>query len=96
MSHFSDEQAIEIWIKRWSGVPVQKMIQEYGGCNNWRFYEVFQEITNAGTRDIAQKRFFAMFPNKAGKVDTSPHVPKRKLVAKNSESQSSPDLFSRF
>lgn len=93
MAHFTEDQAIEIWIAKWLGVPVQKLIQKYDGCNNWRFYEVFQEDQNAGSRQKAERIFFEMYPDKIGKVDTTAHVPKRKMVPIRKKDVAQGDLF---
>lgn len=93
MSHFTDDQAIEIWIAKWTGVPVQKLIQKFDGCNNWRFYEVFQEDTNVGSRKKAESIFFERYPDMIGKVNTSPHIPKRRMVPISQKDTSQGELF---
>lgn len=93
MSHFSDAEAVEIWISHWLGTPTQKLIQKYDGCNNWRFYEIFQEDVNIGSRQEAERELYKRHPHLQGKIDTSPHIPKKRMVARKPSDWHQPDLF---
>lgn len=80
-AYFSDEQATEIWKAKWAGVPIQTLTQKYR-ANPFRIYEVLSEQRNAGTRISAFEQLKRENPTLASRIDTSPHVPKRMVVAR--------------
>lgn len=47
MSHFTNDEAKEIWKSRWRGVPIKKLVAIYG-ADPRRFYEVWREEENEG------------------------------------------------
>jgi len=80
MSYFSDDQAVDIWISKWLGEKKQALIAKYGE-NNFRFYEVWTEERNFGTRLKAWALFQQRYPDLVASVDPSPHVPTRRVVS---------------
>jgi hypothetical protein len=88
MAYFSDEDAIEIWKAKWRGEGVQTLVERYKR-SPFRFYEVWTEAKNAGTRLIAIEQFKHESPQLALRVDTSPHTPRRKVIVAASVSTSS-------
>lgn len=79
MNFFSDTQAIEIWKSRWLGFGVQSLVEQYKK-SPFRFYEVWSEEKNVGTRAVAWEQFKSEFPEQAKHVDPTPHVAKRKVI----------------
>ena len=92
MNFFSDAQAIEIWKSRWLGSGVQSLVEKYKK-SPFRFYEVWTEEKNIGTRTTAWEQFQAEFPEKAKYVDPAPHVAKRKVIPIRRSSDGQTDLF---
>ena len=97
MAYFSDTQAKEIWKAKWRRETVQSLVARYGE-NTLRFYEVWEEKRNAGTRLEAFEEFKFESPTLAGAIDPSPHKPTRKVVmrsaANSDESVEQIELFS--
>ncbi|MBW6424587.1 hypothetical protein KX729_24350 [Rhizobium sp. XQZ8] len=79
MAYSSDEEAIEIWKAKWRGEGVQSLVLRYKK-SPFRFYEIWTEAKNPGTRLIAFEQFKHEAPHLALHVDTSPHTPKRKVI----------------
>ena len=79
MSYFTDEQAKEIWKAKWRGETVQSLIQKHGE-NPFRFYEVWSEEKNQGTRIIAFEEFKRDNPQIALRTVPAVHVQKRKVI----------------
>lgn len=92
MQYFTDEQAVEIWMAKWLGVGVQALVERYKR-SPFRFYEVWKEEKNVGSRLVALERFAREFPERADAVDTSSHVPKRKVVPLQVDSYGQMSLF---
>lgn len=81
MAYFSDDQAIEIWKAKWRGETIQSLIKRYGE-NPFRFYEIWKEDRNKGTRLIAFEQFKAEDPKLAARTKPEPHKEKRRVVPK--------------
>lgn len=88
MTYFSDEDAIEIWKAKWRGEGVQSLVERYRR-SPFRFYEIWTETKNPGTRLIAIEQLKHEAPHLASHVDTSPHIPKRKVIVSPSTPSSS-------
>ncbi len=72
MAYFTDRQAKDIWKARWRGVKVQTLIKEYGE-NTYRFYEVWKEEKNMGTRLAAYEELKLEDPKLAASINPLPH-----------------------
>ncbi|SDP36771.1 hypothetical protein SAMN05428967_1790 [Phyllobacterium sp. YR620] len=81
MSYFTDKQAKDIWKARWRGESVQSLIGRYGQ-NTFRFYEVWMETRNVGSRLDAYEEFKVEAPHLAVDIDPQPHTPRRRVVQK--------------
>ncbi|GMB83348.1 hypothetical protein NN6n1_41310 [Shinella zoogloeoides] len=81
MAYFSDPQAKDIWKARWLGEGVQALVERYRQ-SPFRFYEVWTEERNQGTRLKALEEFKREHPDKAGNIDPSPHKPKRRVTTR--------------
>ncbi|GLR50700.1 hypothetical protein GCM10007923_19080 [Shinella yambaruensis] len=81
MAYFSDPQAKDIWKARWLGEGVQALVERYRQ-SPFRFYEVWTEERNQGTRLKAFDEFKREHPDKAAIVDASPHKPKRRVTTR--------------
>ncbi|THF50347.1 hypothetical protein [Allorhizobium terrae] len=79
MSYFTDKVAIEIWKARWYGIPVQDLVAKYRE-NPFRFYEVWEEKKNVGTRLEAYEQLKRENPLLAANTNPVCHVPKRKVI----------------
>ena len=82
MACFSDAEAIEIWIARWNKTKVQDLIAKYKK-NTFRFYEVWKEEVNPGTRLKAFEQLKRENPKLASQTNPKPHIPTRKVVPNN-------------
>jgi hypothetical protein len=82
MSYFSDAQAKEIWKAKWKGETVQSSIARFGE-NTFRFYEVWSEEKNSGTRLEAFNELKLENPILASRTNPAPHVARRRVVAKS-------------
>ncbi len=95
MAFFSDSQAIDIWKAKWRGDSVQSLISTYGE-NPFRFYEVWMELRNVGTRLLAFEELKVENPQLAAKTNPEPHLPKRRVVTMrhlgSDEAYSNPQL----
>lgn len=98
MAYFTDAQAKDIWKSKWRSETVQSLIARYRE-NTLRFYEVWQEKKNIGTRLEAFEEFKIENPRMAATTDPSPHVPTRRVVMRLAANSDNPvgqmELFGR-
>jgi hypothetical protein len=78
---FTDVEAKEIWKARWLGEKLRSLVTRFDRDPR-RFYELWQEKRNKGSRLEAFKEFQMEYPELALSVDPSPHTPERKVVRK--------------
>lgn len=79
MNYFTNEQAKEIWKAKWLGVGPQKLVEKYKK-SPFRFYEVWGEEKNVGTREEALSEFTHEHPELVATTDFSPHQRRRQVV----------------
>ena len=92
MQYFTDEQAVDIWIAKWLGTGVQALVERYKR-SPFRFYEVWTEEKNTGSRLLALERLERDYPERVCLVDTSAHVPKRKVIPRQTDNSRQMSLF---
>ena len=92
MQYFNDEQAIEVWIAKWLGTGVQALVERYKR-SPFRFYEVWTEEKNIGSRLAALRQFAREHPELLEITDTSPHVQKRKVIPRQIDNSGQMSLF---
>ncbi|MGV0878205.1 hypothetical protein V6767_13780 [Martelella sp. FLE1502] len=79
MDYFTNDVAKEIWKARWIGIGVQKLVEQHKK-SPFRFYEVWSEEKNSGSREEAKTEFVRERPDLAASTDFSPHRRRRKVV----------------
>ncbi|MCO6386889.1 hypothetical protein [Aliihoeflea sp. 40Bstr573] len=79
MTYFSDKQAKDIWKARWRGEAVQSLVARYGE-NPFRFYEVWSEERNEGSRKAAYQELMTEDPSLAKRTNPTPHTPTRRVT----------------
>lgn len=92
MSCFNNEQAKELWKSRWQRVPIKKLVAKYG-ADPRRFYEVWSEETNPGSRLEALSEFTLENPDLASAIDPQPHQSRLRVVPKPNAGGEQKSLF---
>ena len=92
MSYFTDEEAVEIWKAKWRKEGVQSLVVRYKK-SPFRFYEIWTEQKNAGTRLVAFEQFKREEPALALHTDPSPHIPRRQVVIRSPDCSRQLDMF---
>lgn len=71
--------AKDVWKAKWLGIKLRDLISKYDQDPR-RFYEVWEEKCNKGSRLEAFEEFRLEHPKLASATDPSPHIPKRRVV----------------
>lgn len=78
------DDAVTIWLRRWLGDEKQRIIIDLQQ-NAIRIYEIWEEKTFKGSREVAKRIFEEKYPHIVAKTDFSPHRPSRRLVPRRDD-----------
>ncbi len=81
MTYFTNDEAVAIWKAKWMGEGVQALVLRYER-SPFRFYEVWTEQKNNGTRLIAYEEFKKEHPHLALQTNPMPHTPRRQVISR--------------